>query len=272
MISFFDAARVKELWDKINKTKQDKLAGNPGQLIGIGDDGAAAATVYPLNPNLLDNWYLADPINQRGANTYTGRLYGIDRWMGNTDATSVTVEANGLRINGTILQKFPKELRAAIAGQMVTMSVLLAEGELKTGTGAAPAGANTTWLVTGSDLRLSLFDDGSTMMAVTSLLSENNVIAVKFELGGYQTLAHKEKDKWVLNDPPPNKAIELIKCQRYYQLFPSDSAVPGGVAPTVSAPIKKEAFRPNMQSDITASKYGTIYINGNAFCYADANL
>ena len=41
--------------------------------------------------------------------------------------------------------------------------------------------------------------------------------AVKLEPGPVQTLAHKEGDTWVLNDPPPNKALELLKCQRYFQ-------------------------------------------------------
>ena len=39
--------------------------------------------------------------------------------------------------------------------------------------------------------------------------------AAKLELGPVQTLAHKDGDTWVLNDPPPNKALELAKCQRY---------------------------------------------------------
>ena len=50
--------------------------------------------------------------------------------------------------------------------------------------------------------------------------SENSraiVIAAKLELGPVQTLAHKDAfGNWVLNDPPPDKALELAKCQRYY--------------------------------------------------------
>ena len=42
------------------------------------------------------------------------------------------------------------------------------------------------------------------------------LIAAKLELGPIQTLAHKEGDTWVLNDPPPNYALELAKCQRYH--------------------------------------------------------
>lgn len=40
-------------------------------------------------------------------------------------------------------------------------------------------------------------------------------IATKLEFGPVQTLAHKEGNNWILNDPPPNKALELAKCQRY---------------------------------------------------------
>ena len=43
------------------------------------------------------------------------------------------------------------------------------------------------------------------------------VLAIKLELGSVQTLARKEGDTWVLNDPPPDKALELAKCQRYYE-------------------------------------------------------
>lgn len=43
--------------------------------------------------------------------------------------------------------------------------------------------------------------------------------AVKLEFGPVQTLAHKEGDKWVLNDPPPNFQQELAKCQRYQVVY-----------------------------------------------------
>ena len=41
--------------------------------------------------------------------------------------------------------------------------------------------------------------------------------AAKLEPGPTQTLAHKDAaGNWVLNDPPPDPAMELLKCQRYY--------------------------------------------------------
>lgn len=50
--------------------------------------------------------------------------------------------------------------------------------------------------------------------------SSGKIKAVKLELGAQQTLAHQDADgNWVLNDPPPNKALELAKCQRYAKIF-----------------------------------------------------
>jgi len=43
------------------------------------------------------------------------------------------------------------------------------------------------------------------------------ILAAKLEIGDHQTLAHQETDgSWVLNDSPPNKALELLKCQRFF--------------------------------------------------------
>ena len=44
----------------------------------------------------------------------------------------------------------------------------------------------------------------------------STVKAAKLELGSVQTLARKEGDAWVLSDPPPDPALELLKCQRYF--------------------------------------------------------
>ena len=38
------------------------------------------------------------------------------------------------------------------------------------------------------------------------------IYAVKLEIGDTQTLAREENGQWVLNDPPPNYALELAKC------------------------------------------------------------
>lgn len=94
---------------------------------------------------------------------------------------------------------------------------------------------------------------------VFGLYAEKTFIAAKFELSDHQTLAHKEGGNWILNDPPPNKALELAKCQRYYQVFSSEDM----------RPIKAVDFRPPMRVNPALS---TIEIGGATYYTADANL
>lgn len=86
------------------------------------------------------------------------------------------------------------------------------------------------------------------------------VCAMKLELGSVQTLAHEDAEgNWVLNDPPPNRGLELLKCQRYYQLFSSAEARPANLAD----------YRPVMRAN---PALGTINVNGQTMYFADANL
>ena len=86
------------------------------------------------------------------------------------------------------------------------------------------------------------------------------MLAAKLELGPVQTLAHQDASgNWVLNDPPPDKALELLKCQRYYQVFSREDLRPD----------KAVDFRPPMRIDPALS---TIQINGVTYYTADANL
>lgn len=84
--------------------------------------------------------------------------------------------------------------------------------------------------------------------------------AAKLELGSEQTLAHQDADRnWVLNDPPPNKALELEKCQRYFQIFSTQE----------KRPVLAEDFRPVMRINPALT---TMEINGGTWYVADANL
>ena len=57
------------------------------------------------------------------------------------------------------------------------------------------------------------------------IMEGETLLAAKLELGPVQTLAHQDASgNWVLNDPPPNKALELLKCQRYFCKFSGTAA------------------------------------------------
>ena len=220
--------------------------GNRQKIAGVGLPGPAGKSAYQYaveggftgteeefravvgirnNDNLLDNWYLADPINQRGQEEYIGAGYTIDRWISSSGNNEVQIGADGvnlaIQIDGAY---FAQRIRPGVlnAGDVCTFSVLTTEG-LFFGTETLIADGNYHGSILIGDNFYSqyIFENGSYQFAVIKNFSNTpasiTLIAAKLELGPVQTLAHKDASgNWVLNDPPPNKALELAKCQRYY--------------------------------------------------------
>ena len=162
--------------------KQEALTA--GENISIS--GSVIATkAFPCNPNLLDNWYFGNPVNQRGASGTISRLgYFFDRWK--LVSGSVTINSGGIVLNGTIAQV----LEYAV-GQTVTATVLTPDGV----TDVTP-----------------VYDDETKTFTVTT--QGKTIRAVKLELGTQQTIAHQENGVWVLNEIPKFRD-QLAECQRY---------------------------------------------------------
>lgn len=179
------------------------------------------------NANLLDNWYFVDPINQRGQTEYIGFVYTIDRWV--TEGATIKVGDDGLQLEnpseGAVQFVTNFEASRLIDNQVYTAS-LLAKDLIGSGTMVIQYREGAfTYLLSAplSDGLISvsgnLSTSGVNLLGYMIVLHPNSsvkLIAAKLELGPVQTLAHKEGDTWMLNDPPPNKALELAKCQRYY--------------------------------------------------------
>ena len=175
---------------------------------------------FPCNPNLLDNWYFANPVNQRGQTSYTGVVYGIDRWKMWQAGGAVTIENGGIVIRkssgdyvqwGEILEA---DVWNALVGQTVTMSALTVNGQL----------ATTTQTFTEDGIVTAAAFEGLTFHSTSSIRLLDFVLtgaespaflAVKLELGSQQTLAHQENGVWVLNEIP-DYGEQLRRCQRYY--------------------------------------------------------
>ena len=164
--------------------------GEPGPAYTAGENisisGSVIATkAFPCNPNLLDNWYFGNPVNQRGASGTISRLgYFFDRWK--LVSGSVTINSGGIVLNGTIAQ-----VLEYAAGQTVTATVLTPDGV----TDVTP-----------------VYDDETKTFTVTT--QGKTIKAVKLELGTQQTLAHQENGVWVLNEIP-DYGEQLRRCQRY---------------------------------------------------------
>lgn len=177
------------------------------------------------NPNLLDNWYFPDPINQREQMEYTNVGYTVDRWSKDQPGT-MTLLNDGIQITSVqndilnVRQEFDTPSR--LAGQTITYSVLT-EGSI-----SLVLGVNGGYPISIDQ------DSGKNVLALTYTLPENitnltmyiqvkrnstiKIYAAKLELGTEQTLARQDANgNWVLNDPPPNYALELLKCRRYFE-------------------------------------------------------
>ena len=188
------------------------------------------------------------PINQRGKTEQFGTnniVYGIDRWgFYSTSGGKLSVLDDCIEIDNTIgdtesTAGFVQRLEAARleSGRTYTLSALIEIMQ------DAESGANSlfsfsngtdkstiissTFLPRGANGKFEVFTHTFTLEeAVNNLYNfrlrsssgkgKVRLKAMKLELGPIQTLAHKEGDEWVLNDPPPNYALELAKCQRYF--------------------------------------------------------
>lgn len=202
----------------------------------------AASYQRTCNPNLLDNWYFLNPVNQRGITSYTSTsAYQFDRWKGGAQAGTTTLTASGVSIttpsgasSKRLIEQVTELKSDDVAGMKATLSVLTTSG-LYT--------ATDTLIVTSTSAnRISLDLDNVGSLAIVNTQSGRGinvniragvgitltVIAVKLELGNTQTLAHNEETDenpvWVLNEIP-NYATELLKCQQYLFLLPRYNSI-----------------------------------------------
>lgn len=193
--------------------KQVKITAS-GPLVGDGN-GEVSAGPWPCNHNMLDNWYLANPVNQRGKVVYsTSGFYSIDRWILGFQKSNGTVTVNDGCVTVTItnsnggfvdiIQRFEKPLAQ---GTIITLTALMSDGSIITRTGGLgnmAALATNQWRSGQPDHVAFRVTSGSV-----------NIVAVKMELGDKQTLCRLGNNgKYILNEVP-NFQQQLAQCQRF---------------------------------------------------------
>ena len=175
-------------------TITNPLTGQPAQVDQLDhtaqqiDDGLNIARGVS-NPNLLDNWYFGNPVNQRNVSGVIDAVgYFLDRWK--LVSGSVTIGSNGITLNGTIAQ-----ILETAVGTDVTASALTTEGVV-----------------------VASYDNNSKTISLTG--TGQTFVAAKLELGTVQTLAHQDANgNWELNEIP-DYGEQLRQCQRYFYRFP----------------------------------------------------
>lgn len=183
-----------------------------GQNISIS--GTAIGTkAFPCNPNLLDNWYFGNPVNQRGQASYTGAEHTVDRWA--TDGIGVIIDNGTIRLSGVGIFYQKIENVEDLMGKTLVFSMLLSDGTLVTGSWILQN--ETTNVVIINDYVLS-YNLTYQFVIYSRVDSPRAIKAIKLELGSEQTLAHQENGVWVLNEIP-KFGDQLAECQRcYYQV------------------------------------------------------
>ncbi len=166
------------------------------------------------NPNLLDNpdfsiWQRCPTGVYEGV---PGNIFIPDRYQfaaaSNVSTTLKRIAGGGISCeSGSRCQiSYKDENAATYAGKTMTLSCLSSKG-LQT---------NTKIMPTNLSAETNLF--GLFEHYLTWIYPEETKYRYKLELGPVQTLAHKDENgNWILNDPPPNKVLELAKCQRYFE-------------------------------------------------------
>ena len=169
------------------------------------------------NPNLLINPNFA--INQRGQTSYTGAVYGVDRWQGQTSGATVTTLANGIRISGQYTGIWQK-IETNLSGKTVTASCKLSA--INSGDGGLLRIYYTTngkiWdfikqgvqitAVGIATLTETIPDDALYVAVFIGSTGNSDVVFewAKLEIGSVAT-----------EFSPPSIAEELQKCYRYYK-------------------------------------------------------
>ena len=265
-------------------TTEDKLP-NPNALTitsgsnSVTYDGHAPKSIdIPVgcNANLLRNGTFADGciVNQRGKTSYAGTGYGVDMWYTTGATLSVDVTAEGVKLYKNAASANPAWAQAletdAAVGQTVTVSMLYKGSGEGASLRVAQSGGIVTlsnvsdWTLAQKTFALEKWSVGTLQdRAIVAIQCFENMAvnqglyikAIKLELGEQQTLAHQENGAWVLNELP-DYGGELLRCQRYYQVYTTAAA----------RPAKALDCRPVMRTDPVQS---TVSVGG-ATLYANS--
>lgn len=159
---------------------------------------------------------------------YVGAGYGIDRWVsggGSLELLSGNIACTATAGGQVYRQPISPDLRRALAGEKVTLSILCSEisgNWMLTDVGGF-ADVHTDVKI-DSELKSWTFtvapgEDIGQLGWWAEKAGERIVVrAIGLELGTQQTLAHKEYGTWVQNEIP-KFGDQLAECQRYCVAF-----------------------------------------------------
>ena len=186
--------------------------------------------------NLMDNPWLT--INQRQTSSGNHTVRPADRWNASYGSGGVswtresdgciTITPTNTSSHGDLEQKLEESLFSFLVGKQATLSVMLQDGTIHSGSNTIASGAGTTFFFTEGTVRLQGRMLSSGTISVQAFYGSQTIKAIKLELGSTSTLAQ---------DVPPDYGEELAKCMRYFQRIKGTSTnyAPIGLGFTTSA-------------------------------------
>jgi len=238
----------------------------------------AAMVGLRSNPNIADNPDFS--INQRGFesdNWTTG--YGPDRWFSMGDG-HLSYHGKEVTCNGQFLAQF-YEAGVVQAGTytisaLCTSNIAVVLGYWD-GHSVEGTSANYSNGLASATVTLNSTDTAHYGYMYIMASGGGSVSHVKLERGPTQTLAHQDASgDWVLNDPP-NKALELAKCQRYqeevyWEGLSVSSEGTYGIDITIPFKVTRRAMPINTVYSINGVADKVSYFDGSKWIDVDAQV
>lgn len=268
--NYMNKDRAVELWARI-QCKLDQKA-DQTQLNNY--------ITWQRNPNLLINWHFITAVNQREKIRYEDPLgYTIDMWKlhkkgGSYDVSSHIMRFEPFEWSGIVTIT---EWNAEYPAQPVTASILYSS---KVDTKIllyyeGIKGPNSNHVIVPAH-EMAVYSITATVPQGTTGIEvqlnrvrgeetegEALIVAAKLERGNIQTLAHKNDNAWILNDPPPERGLELLKCQRYQVVYGGEGGMPL-LAPGYSTGTVTAVFLLDLPTAMRATpavSFSNLYVN-----------
>lgn len=198
--------------------------------------GGKAPAYYMQPRNLLDNSDFRNPVNQRGATSYTGAGYTIDRWKNNSAACKLTVEngcihmQNNSDSTSTATQFIRQKIEnpSALIGKTITIAARV-KGNCRLGCeGIGLTYPNYVNYAAWTTITLTVDISAMTDSYIAAILQGEN----KSEW--YCSWIALYEGSYTADTLPPyvpkGYAAEFAECRRYYKRFtsPNDAIICAG--------------------------------------------
>ena len=204
--------------------------------------GAIAALGAGVRPKLNDNPFFL--VNQRGQSSYTVNGYTVDRWKMGTNAATLAVLSDGVKVtldqapssDVRLLHQIIEDPQRLIGKTIIAAFYVTAVTGPGFRCGVRAKSGTITYQyadITQPGLYTVLFtvSSGCTELLLTTLAAAGTpngqsmtIHAATAEIGETQTLAYQDDSgAWQLLERPD--PLELLKCQRFFQIFNPSSYV-----------------------------------------------